>query len=134
MVNVVLDTNAFVAAGFNPNSSSSKILKAVKNGAIDLVWNEATRRETQRMISKIPRLSWEPFAPLFKQENEHKGQVVADDYEFVEDPDDRKFAALGDATNSVIVTNDQHLLSQGDRLKAPVMTPSAFTELYADIL
>jgi predicted nucleic acid-binding protein len=106
----------------------------VENGTIDLVWNEATRRETQRMISKIPRLSWGRFSPLFKEQNEHKRDVAVDAYQFVEDPDDRKFAALGNETNSIIITNDQHLLSQRERLQAPVMTPSAFTEQYADVL
>jgi predicted nucleic acid-binding protein len=131
---IILDTNTFVAAGFNPKSSAARILKAVDKGTIDLVWNDATRRETQRMILQIPRLSWTPFAELFKDENRYSGPIDVGRYEFIEDPDDRKFAALGEATSSIIVTNDRHLLSQKDRLMTPVMTPREFTAKYADSL
>jgi predicted nucleic acid-binding protein len=131
---IVLDTNTFVAAGFNPKSSSAKILKAVESGKLTLVWNEATRRETQKMITQIPRLSWEPFAGLFRDEDKYTGPIHVDDYQFIEDPDDRKFAALAEATNSILITNDRHLRTHRHRLKTPVMTPSEFTEHYADIL
>jgi predicted nucleic acid-binding protein len=133
-MNIILDTNTFVAAGFNPRSSSARILKAVEQGKINLVWNEDTRRETRKMITQIPRLSWSQFARLFKDENEYKGHVDVDDYRFIEDPDDRKFAALGEATGSIIVTNDHHLLSQRERLQTPVMTPSELLEQYGDLL
>jgi predicted nucleic acid-binding protein len=41
---VVLDTNVFVAAGFNPRNASTKIVEAVKLEQLRMVWNEATRR------------------------------------------------------------------------------------------
>ena len=45
---VVLDTNVFVAAGFNPRSASARIVDAVKHGQVRMVWNDATRREPAR--------------------------------------------------------------------------------------
>jgi predicted nucleic acid-binding protein len=133
-MNVILDTNTLVAAGFNPRSNSAKIVKGIEEGTINLVWNQATKRESQRMISQIPRLSWESFSPLFSDENEYKEQTSTDHYGFIEDPDDRKFAALGEATNSIVVTNDRHLLAQRARLTSPVMTPHEFSTRYADVL
>ena len=41
---VVLDTNVLVAAGFNPRSASARIVNAVKQGKLHMLWNEATRR------------------------------------------------------------------------------------------
>jgi predicted nucleic acid-binding protein len=51
---VVLDTNVFVAAGFNPRSASAKIVNAVKEGQVRMVWNDATRREIERIMHQIP--------------------------------------------------------------------------------
>lgn len=126
MLKVILDTNTFVAAAFNPRSTSARIVDAVRDGRLDLVWNQATRRETQRVLEQIPRISWEPFADLFRPENEYTGPVDPDAYAFIEDVDDRKFAALADDTATTIVTNDQHLLAHKTRLKCPVLTPQEF--------
>ena len=53
---VVLDTNVLVAAGFNPRSASAKIVEAVKQGELRMVWNEATRPEIERIMQQIPPL------------------------------------------------------------------------------
>ncbi len=44
---VVLDTNVFVAAGFNPGSHSARIVEAVRNGRLRMVWDNATQAENQ---------------------------------------------------------------------------------------
>lgn len=131
---IVVDTNVFVAAGFNPRSSSARILRAVEDGRIDMVWSADTRRETQRMIEQIPRLSWQQFSGLFQEALEYRETLDYSVYQFVEDPDDRKFAALGEATNSAIVTNDSHLLAHQQRLAPPVMTPGEFVETRIELL
>ena len=51
---VVLDTNVLVAAGFKPRSASATIVDAVKQGQVRMVWNDATRREIEHIIGKIP--------------------------------------------------------------------------------
>jgi hypothetical protein len=37
LATVVLDTNVFVAAGFNPRSASARIVEAVKRGQVRMV-------------------------------------------------------------------------------------------------
>jgi predicted nucleic acid-binding protein len=127
---IILDTNTFVAAAFNPRSNSGRILRAVEEWKLALVWNEATRGEARNTMMKIPNLSWGPLSALFKEDNEYRGQLDVGDYQHVEDPDDRKFAALAEATNSIVITNDRHLLSNRERLKAPVVTPREFVDRY----
>ena len=42
---VVLDTNVFVAAGFNRGSHSAWLVEAVRDGRLRMVWDNATRAE-----------------------------------------------------------------------------------------
>ena len=43
MEGVVIDTNVFVAAGFNPRSASGQILASVREGRFRLIWNEPNK-------------------------------------------------------------------------------------------
>jgi predicted nucleic acid-binding protein len=126
MQRIVADTNVFVAAGFNPRSASARILSAVRNGRLQLIWNEATRRETEKILRQIPRLSWEKFADLFRPEGEFLGKVDPEAFGFIPDPDDRKFAALGAAANAPLITNDNHLLAYRDVAGIEILTPQEF--------
>jgi uncharacterized protein len=119
---VVLDTNIFVAAGFNRRSSAAQIIEKVRQGSWRLVWNQATRRETKAVLTQIPPLSWLEFAGLFQAEAEFTAAAEPDHYPFIEDEDDRKFAALAGAAGAVLVSNDDHLLSQRSRLPFAVLT------------
>ena len=126
MDRIVLDTNVFVAAGFNPRSASARILTAVRKGRFRLIWNEPTRRETETILRRIPRLSWKKVADLFRPEWEFTGPVDPEAFAAIPDPDDRKFAALSAAAKVPLVTNDDHLLAYRDSLGIEVLTPSAF--------
>ncbi|WP_404385315.1 putative toxin-antitoxin system toxin component, PIN family [Caenispirillum salinarum] len=110
-VGVVLDTNVFVAAGFSPGSASGRIIDAVRRGTLTLVWNAATRRETERIVRKIPPLSRKPVADLFEGGYEYTGTVEPEAFNAIADPDDRKFAALAAAADVELVSQDDHLLS-----------------------
>ncbi|HHX42926.1 MAG TPA: PIN domain-containing protein [Chloroflexi bacterium] len=121
---VVLDTNVFVAAGFNPHSNAARILERIRAGTWTMVWNRATRRETEAVLAQIPPLSVQDAAPAFRPEAEVVAETHPDRFAFVPDPGDRKFAALAAATGAVLVTNDDHLLSQRHRLAVEVLTPS----------
>jgi predicted nucleic acid-binding protein len=44
---VVIDTNVFVAAGFNSKSAAARVFEGVREGRFRLIWNEPTRRETE---------------------------------------------------------------------------------------
>lgn len=123
---IVIDTNIFVAAGFNPVSRSATILRAVADGKLDFVWNHPTRAETRAVLEQIPPLSWEKFKHLFKPDAEHAGSTDPDRYKQVHDDADRKFAALAAATDAVLISNDDDLLSVRDQLDVRVQTPREF--------
>ena len=126
MRRIVVDTNVFVSAGFNPKSAAARILTAVREGRFQLIWKEATCRETEMIMRQIPHLDWERVAGLFRPEMEFLGPVDPESFVFVPDPDDRKFAALGVAAQAHLVTNDNHLLSYENSIGVDVLTPRAF--------
>ena len=122
---ILVDTNVFVAAGFNAKSASARILAAIRENRLQLVWNEPTRRETEFVLRRIPPLCWNKFADLFRPEREFTRRVDPHDFAFIEDPDDRKFAALGAAAKDPLVTNDHHLLVHRNLVGFDVLTPRA---------
>jgi predicted nucleic acid-binding protein len=126
MRRIVIDTNVFVAAGFNPKSAAARILAAVREGRFQLIWNEPTRRETEMVLRRIPHLDWERVADLFQPEMEFTGPVDPESFILVPDPGDRKFAALSAAVQTPLVTNDNHLLSHRNIIGVDVLTPRAF--------
>jgi uncharacterized protein len=123
---VVLDTNVFVAAGFNPRSASAKIVEAVKQGQVRMVWNDATRREIERIMQQIPPLRAHAVSDLFRPEERYTAATHPERFAFIPDPDDRKFAALAHAAGATLISNDDHLLRHGGHMDLTVLTPSAF--------
>jgi uncharacterized protein len=121
---IVLDTNIWVAAGFNPGSSSARIVAMIRSQELHLVWDQATRAETRQIINQIPPLHWEDIAGLFTPESEFTEPTDIDSFTMVPDPDDRKFAALAAAAGAILVSNDDHLLAVRDELPVRVLTPS----------
>ena len=120
---VVLDTNVFVAAAFNPGSASARLLADVRAGALTLVWDTATRDETWAVLDRIPPISWGAVADLFRDENAFAGATRPEDFALVADPADRKFAALAAAADCVLVSSDNHLLEDRQSLGITVLTP-----------
>ena len=112
MNGIVIDTNVFVAAGFNSKSAAARILAAVREGRLQLVWNTPTRRETETILRRIPDLDWARVADLFRPEGEFTGPVDPDAFVMIADRDDRKFVALSAAATTPLVTNDNHVLAQ----------------------
>ncbi len=126
MEGVVIDTNVFVAAGFNQRSASARILTGIREGRFRLIWNEPTRRETEMILRRIPRLEWERVADLFRPKGEFIGPVDPEAFAVIEDPDDRKFAALSAAAKAPLVTSDKHVLAQSSAADIEAVTPTAF--------
>jgi predicted nucleic acid-binding protein len=126
MEGIVIDTNVFVAAGFNPKSASARVLADIRRGRFLLIWNKPTQRETEVILRRIPRLDWERVADLFRPEGEFIGPVDSDAFALVRDPDDRKFAALSAAAKRPLITNDKHLLAGLNIIGIDVLTPRAF--------
>jgi len=125
---VVIDTNSFVAAAFNPNSSSARVIEAVRAGTLRLVWNDATRRETEHVVRKIPPISFDQFAALFRPDDRYAGNTHPERYAHVPDEDDRKFLALAEAAGATLITQDDHLLAGRDRANVPVLRPGEFLQ------
>jgi uncharacterized protein len=123
---VVLDTNVFVAAGFNPGSHSAQLVEAVRDGRLRMVWDDATREEIEQVMRQIPRLSWSTIADLFRPEDSFEGSTHPEEFGFVPDPSDRKFAALAEAAQAPLVTSDAGLLNAGRHMAVPVVKPSEF--------
>jgi predicted nucleic acid-binding protein len=126
MEGVVIDTNVFVAAGFNPSSASARIFEGVREGRLRLIWNQPTRRETEMILRRIPRLDWQKAADLFRPEDEFTGPVDPTAFTAIGDADDRKFAALAAAANVPLVTSDQLVLAQRGKIGIEIVTPRDF--------
>jgi predicted nucleic acid-binding protein len=123
---VVLDTNVVVAAGFNPRSASAKIVEAVKQGQLRMVWNEATRREIERIMQHIPSLRAHDLSELFRPGDRHMAPTHPQRFAHILDPDDRTFAALAHATDATLISNDDHLLRHREPMEVTVLTPHEF--------
>ena len=123
---VVLDTNVFVGAGFNPRSHSALLIEAVRDGRLCIVWDDATHEEIEHVLRRIPRLSWGAVAELFREEAKFDGTTHPDQFDYVLDPADRKFAALADAASVPLVTSDRGLLNARGRAPFPILKPSEF--------
>jgi predicted nucleic acid-binding protein len=123
---VVLDTKVFVGAGFNPRSHSALLLDAVRVGRLRMVWDDATREEIEHVLRRIPRLTWGAVAQLFREEERFDGATHPDQFGYVPDPTDRKFAALADAANVPLVTSDRGLLNAQGQAPFPILKPSEF--------
>jgi predicted nucleic acid-binding protein len=126
MEGVVIDTNVFVAALFSAKSASARILEAIREGRFRLVWNQPTRRETEAIVRRIPRLDWPKVADLFRPGWEFRGPVDPDAFMMIGDPDDRKFAALAAAAEASLVTSDNLVLEQRGRIGIEIATPREF--------
>lgn len=125
---VVLDTNIFIAAAFNRGSHSASIIEAIRQGQLRMLWNEKTQRETEQLLQKIPRLSWDDFSGLFRQEDYHQGETNPERFGCVADVGDRKFAALSEVVGAILVTQDKDLLDARGLIRVPVLTPKEFVE------
>jgi uncharacterized protein len=126
MEGVVVDTNVFVAAGFNPNSASARLLESIREGRFRLIWNQPTRGETEMILRRIPRLDWRIAADLFRPDGEFTRPVDPAAFAAIADPDDRKFAALAAAANTPLITNDKLVLAQRGRIGIEIATPRDF--------
>ena len=127
---VVLDTNVFVAAGFKRRSAAAHVIEQVRVGALRMVWHEQTRRETEHILDKIPPLSWPKVAGLFRDEDRYEGELDVREFTYISDCDDRKYAALSEATGAILLTNDSDLLEHRDLARVAILTPREYRERY----
>jgi len=86
---VVLDTNVFVAAGFNPRSHAARLLAAARGGALLLAWHLETRAEVLYVLGRIPPLRQLDVAALFRPNAEYMAPLDRTPYGCIPDPADR---------------------------------------------
>ena len=91
-----------------------------------MIWHQTTRRKTEGVLRRIPLLDWRRLAPLFRPGWEHPAELDLTPFRVIENSDERKFAALAAATQSVLISNDDHLLARRDQLPVRVLKPSEF--------
>jgi predicted nucleic acid-binding protein len=60
---LVLDTNVSVAAGFNPGSHSARLLEAIRDGRLRMIWDDATREETELVMRSQSRVGHQRVTP-----------------------------------------------------------------------
>ena len=125
---VVIDTNVLVGAGFRPDSGAGQVVRAVREGRVRMVWNEATRREIHAVFVRIPPLRWEEIAGLFREEDRGMDDLDESGLDWVADPEDRKFAALACATGATLISNDDHLLARREEATVTVLRSGEYAE------
>lgn len=130
---VVLDTNVLVAAGFKRSGAAARIVAAIRRGDCRLVWNDATRRENEAVLRRIPPLDWNEFSSLFGPAGKFQGETGPDQFGQIQDPEDRKFAALAAAAGATVISADAHLLSCRDELPIAVLTAREFLSMTGDM-
>ena len=124
---VVLDTNTFIAARFNPGSASARIIDLCIGGECHALLSAKLRAEIESVLRRV-RAGEEFRAKVRRLLRSAEVVRVARELPLVmEDPEDNKFlncALRGEA--DYLVTSDRHLLKFGDYLGTKVRKPSQF--------
>ncbi|HOJ20388.1 MAG TPA: putative toxin-antitoxin system toxin component, PIN family [Armatimonadota bacterium] len=128
---VVLDTNLFVAAYWNPRSAPARVLSACEENQLQLLYSAAIRREMDHILRKAHT------SEAFR----HRVSLLLEDAEEVcptrtlhlvqDDPEDDKFlecALEGDA--DYLISSDAHLLRLGPIDGACIIKPGAFARAH----
>lgn len=130
-IKVVVDTNLFVAANYNPNSASAQIVNMIARRDLIFIWSEPIAKEIRKMLDNAQvkdKFKKKVESKMLRPEHCVEPHVRVK--EVKEDPDDNKFleAALEGGAD-YIITSDQHLLRLGSFQDIPIFTPSNFWKL-----
>ena len=93
-----------------------------------MAWHDQTRRETKHILLKIPPLSWTDVEQLFREEDRFLGELIIETFSHISDYDDRKYAALADATGAMLLTNDSDLLEHRNSARVAILTPAEYRD------
>ena len=130
---VVLDTNLFVAARFNPGSSSARIIDRCLEKKYEVISSPRLRREAESILKNVK--AGEDFR--MKARRLFKGAYVIKPAKRVrlirEDPADNKFLECAlEGQADYLVTSDRHLLKLGEFFRTKICKPSQFLKLARD--
>jgi putative PIN family toxin of toxin-antitoxin system len=124
---VVLDTNVFVAAHWNPRSASAAILEAARDGSVTLCESDAVEQETRAVLRAIrarEEFYFQAVELLLEAERvcPHTRLSVVP-----EDPNDNKLLECAAAAGAnYLITSDKHLLRIGRWDDTLIVTPGEF--------
>jgi hypothetical protein len=132
----VADTNVLVSAVLQPAGAPGCILRAWRDGEIELVVCPALLRELGDVLAR-PRLQSRLIAgearalvALIREQAELRADPVVEPG-LTRDPNDDFIVALAQRTQAgCIVSGDRDLLGQVD-LRPPVLSPARFCDLLA---
>ena len=120
----VLDTNVVVAAGFRPGSASGRLVEAVREGRLLAFWTDATRREAERVVGRIPPLRGLDVEALFqsaaRRDEPGQGGLEATPAGLA-----RALAALARAEGAPLVTADAALADGASSHGVEALSPAA---------
>ena len=127
---VVLDTNLFIAARFNPKSNSARIIDRCLKKEYEVISSPRLRREAESIMKKVK--ANQDFQ--MKARRLFKGAYVVKPTKRIrlvrEDPADNKFLECAlEGRADYLVTSDRHLLKLGEFARTKICKPSQFLRL-----
>jgi putative PIN family toxin of toxin-antitoxin system len=130
MYKVVLDTNLFVAAYFNKNSASAKIIDLCLKNKLKVSVSISLFRELEFILKNI-RASREYKTKVYNIFNQSVIVEPKRVWAVKDDLDDNKFLGVACSTKAqYLITNDQHLLKLKKFNKTKIVKPVDFLEKY----
>ncbi|MEQ8785530.1 MAG: putative toxin-antitoxin system toxin component, PIN family [Pirellulaceae bacterium] len=131
MNRILIDTNAFVAAAYNPESASRKIVRAVERGELKLIVSPEIVREYKAILPKAVR-SGEARDWLWQVIEMAERVTLAENPPVTEDRADDKFLAAAVAgVADAIVSSDQHLLDVHPYAGIDILRPTEFWDRFS---
>ena len=132
----VADVNVLVSAVLSAQGPSAEILRASRDGKLELIVSDKLITELARTLAypKIRKRIPAQRADAYMQWIGEHANLVADPTDRPairsRDPDDDYLLALAIHTRAYLVTGDQDLLVLGDAL--PILTPAEFAAKLRD--
>lgn len=131
-IKVILDTNLFVAAYFNPYSYSAKIINWCLKNKIENYITKNTFNELKFILKRIraPLIYKEKVYQLIEKSILIKINKINKIFLIKEDIEDNKFLALARKSKAdFLITNDKHLLKLKRFNKTIILKPTDFYHL-----
>lgn len=129
-IQIVLDTNLFVAAYFNPRSNSARILNGCLDSKYQPIFTPAIIKEANYILTqiKVRQEYKDKVKKLIKKgkliKNTPRVKMVS------ADPEDDKFLSCSaEGGANYLITSDEHLLKIKEFRKAKIIKPSQFLRL-----
>jgi putative PIN family toxin of toxin-antitoxin system len=126
---IVADTNLFIAARWNPNSTSAWILEACRHQFFQICYSSPVKAEVLFLLKQVKRdlrfLRW--VEDIFRHGYLVKLKAVPSVVR--EDPEDDKFLATAvEGQAHYLITSDEHLLRLGEFAGVLIVTPKFFAQ------